>query len=76
LEYVSAYLFEVAADQPLKPITAPIKKMPTRILLDKKFVFCNKDAELFWMRYAHFRSHTSLEKRTSSQIYFDFRKEI
>lgn len=42
--------------------------------LDKEFVFCNKDAELFRMRYNHFRPHTSLEKRTPSQVYFDFSK--
>ena len=40
--------------------------------LDKEFVFCNKDAELFRMRYNHFRPHTSLEKKSPSQIYFDF----
>ena len=42
--------------------------------LDKEFAFCNKDAELFRMRYNHFRPHTSLEKKTPSQIYFDFAK--
>ena len=42
--------------------------------LDKEFVFCNKDAELFRMRYNHFRPHTSLEKKTPSQVYFDFAK--
>ena len=40
--------------------------------LDKEFAFCNKDAELFRMRYNHFRPHTSLEKKTPSQVYFDF----
>lgn len=40
--------------------------------LDKEFSFCNKDAELFRMRYNHFRPHTSLEKKTPSQVYFDF----
>jgi len=28
--------------------------------LDKEFKFCNKDAELFRMRYNHFRPHASL----------------
>lgn len=42
--------------------------------LDKEFAFCNKDAELFRMRYNHFRPHTSLENKTPSQIYFDFSK--
>ncbi len=42
--------------------------------LDKEFAFCNKDAELFRMRYNHFRPHTSLEKKTPSQVYFDFSK--
>ena len=42
--------------------------------LDKEFVFCNKDAELFRMRYNHFRPHTSLEKKTPSQVYFDLTK--
>ena len=44
--------------------------------LDKEFAFCNKDAELFRMRYNHFRPHTSLEKKCPSQVYFDFSKWI
>ena len=44
--------------------------------LDREFAFCNKDAELFRMRYNHFRPHTSLEKKTPGQIYFDFSKLI
>lgn len=44
--------------------------------LDKEFAFCNKDAELFRMRYNHFRPHTSLDNKTPSQIYFDFSKLI
>ena len=44
--------------------------------LDKEFVFCNKDAELFRMRYNHFRPHKSLEKKSPSQVYFDFSKLI
>jgi transposase-like protein len=42
--------------------------------LDKEFLFCNKDAEFFRMRYNHFRPHTSLEKKSPSQVYFDFSK--
>src|SRR3989338_9125983 len=42
--------------------------------LDKEFAFCNKDAELFRMRYNHFRPHMSLEKKTPAQVYFDFTK--
>ena len=44
--------------------------------LDKEFAFCNKDAELFRMRYNHFRPHTSLENKTPAQVYFDFSKLI
>jgi transposase InsO family protein len=40
--------------------------------LDQEFIFCNKDAECFRMRYNHFRPHSSLEKKTPSQVYFDF----
>jgi putative transposase len=36
--------------------------------------FCNNDPELFRMRYNHFRHHTSLEKKTPSDIYFNFSK--
>ncbi len=42
--------------------------------LDKEFVFCNKDAELFRMRYNHLRPHTSLEKKCPADIYFEFSK--
>ncbi|MEK6888612.1 MAG: DDE-type integrase/transposase/recombinase [Nanoarchaeota archaeon] len=44
--------------------------------LDREFLFCNKDAELFRMRYNHFRPHASLEKKTPAQVYFDFTKWI
>ena len=44
--------------------------------LDKEFAFCNKDAELFRMRYNHLRPHTSLERKTPAQVYFDFNKWI
>jgi transposase InsO family protein len=40
--------------------------------LDQELTFCNKDAECFRMRYNHFRPHSSLEKKTPSQVYFDF----
>ena len=40
--------------------------------LDKEFIFCNKDAECFRMRYNHFRPHSSLEKKFPAQIYFSF----
>ena len=42
--------------------------------LDKEFAFCNRDAELFRMRYNHFRPHTSLENKTPAEVYFDFSK--
>ena len=42
--------------------------------LDKEFAFCNKDAELFRMRYNHLRPHTSLEKKCPADVYFDSTK--
>ena len=42
--------------------------------LDKEFAFCNRDAELFRMRYNHFRPHTSLEKKCPADVYFAFHK--
>jgi len=42
--------------------------------LDKEFKFCNKDAELFRMRYNHFRPHQSLENKSPAEIYFNFSK--
>ena len=42
--------------------------------LDKEFAFCNKDAELFRMRYNHFRPHSSLENKTPAEVYCDFNK--
>ena len=42
--------------------------------LDKEFSFCNKDAELFRMRYNHFRPHSGLGNKTPAEIYFDFSK--
>lgn len=44
--------------------------------LDREFKFCNKDAELFRMRYNHFRPHKSLENKSPSEIYFDFSRLI
>lgn len=41
---------------------------------DKEFVFCNKDIDLFRMRYNHFRPHTSLDNKSPAEIYFDFSK--
>jgi len=42
--------------------------------LDKELKFCNKDSEHFRMRYNHFRPHSSLEKKSPAQIYFNFSK--
>lgn len=36
--------------------------------------YCNKDLELFRMRYNHFRPHTSLENKSPCEIYFAFHK--
>lgn len=44
--------------------------------LDKEFKFCDEDAELFRMRYNHFRPHSSLENKNPAEIYFDFSKLI
>ena len=41
--------------------------------LGKELMFC-KDAEHFRMRYNHFRPHTSLLKKSPSEVYFDFSK--
>jgi transposase-like protein len=42
--------------------------------LDKEFAFCNKDIELFRMRYNHFRPHISLDNKSPAEVYFDFSK--
>ena len=42
--------------------------------LDRELKFCNKDSELFRMRYNHFRPHSSLENKAPAEIYFDFSK--
>jgi len=42
--------------------------------LDKEFKICNKDSDLFRMRYNHFRPHTSLENKSPSEVYFAFEK--
>ena len=36
--------------------------------------FCNKDLELFRMRYNHFRPHTSLEGKNPGDVFNDFEK--
>jgi len=38
----------------------------------REFKFCNRDPELWKMRYNHFRPHTSLNQRTPDEIYNDF----
>lgn len=42
--------------------------------IDREFAFCKKDAELFRMRYNHFRPHQSLENKSPAEIYFNFSK--
>jgi len=42
--------------------------------LKAELEFCNKDLELFRMRYNHFRPHTSLEGRSPADIFNDFNK--
>lgn len=37
----------------------------------QEFEFCNKDPELWRMRYNHFRPHTSLNGKTPSEVYED-----
>lgn len=39
--------------------------------IKKELTFC-KDIEEFRMRYNHFRTHTSLNRRTPADVYFDF----
>ena len=39
----------------------------------REFPFCNKDLELFRMRYNYFRPHESLNNKTPDEIYNDFR---
>ena len=34
--------------------------------------YCDRDLNLFRMRYNHFRSHNSLDNKTPAQVYFDF----
>ena len=38
----------------------------------REFLFCNKDVELWRMRYNHFRPHMSLKGKTPDEIYNDF----
>ncbi|MBD3253051.1 transposase, partial [Candidatus Pacearchaeota archaeon] len=42
--------------------------------LANELPFFKNKPELFRMRYNHFRKHTSLEKRTPSEIYHAFYK--
>ena len=42
--------------------------------LSKELEFCNKDLELFRMRYNHFRPHTSLENKPPAEVYNAFHK--
>lgn len=39
----------------------------------REYPFCNKDSELWRMRYNHFRPHTSLDRKTPDEIYNDFK---
>lgn len=39
----------------------------------REFKFCNKDPELWRMKYNHFRPHMSLNGKTPDEIYNDFR---
>ncbi|MBU4502246.1 MAG: DDE-type integrase/transposase/recombinase [Nanoarchaeota archaeon] len=38
----------------------------------REYKFCNKDSELWRMRYNHFRPHMSLEEKTPDEIYNKF----
>jgi len=40
----------------------------------REFRFCNKDPELWRMRYNHFRPHMSLDGKTPDEIYNDFKR--
>lgn len=40
--------------------------------ISKELDFCNKDLELFRMRYNHFRPHISLNNKSPAEIYFEF----
>ncbi|MBM3233951.1 transposase family protein [Candidatus Pacearchaeota archaeon] len=42
--------------------------------LGKELVFCDKDLELFRMRYNHFRHHISLENKPPAEVYYAFHK--
>ena len=42
--------------------------------LANELPFCNKDLELFRMRYNHFRPHTSLQGKVPADVYFAFDK--
>jgi len=40
--------------------------------MDDEIEFCNKDLEVFRMRYNHFRPHSSLDNKTPAEVYFSF----
>ncbi len=42
--------------------------------MDDELEFCNKDLELFRMRYNHFRPHSSLNNKAPAEIYFAFHR--
>jgi len=42
--------------------------------MDEEIEFCNKDLEMFRMRYNHFRPHSSLDNLTPSEVYFAFHR--
>jgi|TARA_Y100000034_G_C6824203_1_gene371476 transposase-like protein len=42
--------------------------------LKRELEFCDKDLELFRMRYNHFRPHTSLEEKSPGDVFNDFGK--
>lgn len=42
--------------------------------LKRELLFCNKDIELWRMRYNHFRPHASLYGKTPDEVYNDFDK--
>lgn len=52
--------------------TGKIERLFQTLVRDMEF--CNKDLELFRMRYNHFRPHTSLNNKSPAEIYFDFTK--
>ena len=39
----------------------------------REFKYCDRDSELWRMRYNYFRPHVSLNNKTPDEIYNDFR---